>query len=61
MKCETTTATLITDKTTDNRPIYQVDVYHNNDDANSLCPYGGFVWVRFTLDENHWVTMKGKA
>ena len=56
----TTTATLITDKTTDNRPIYQVDVYHNNDDANSLCPYGGFVWVRFTLDENHWVTMKGK-
>lgn len=56
----TTTATLITDKTTDNRPIYQVDVYHNNDDANSLCPYGGFVWVRFTLDENHWVTMKGE-
>ena len=55
-----TPATLITDKTTDNRPIYQVDVYHNNDDANSLCPYGGFVWVRFTLDENHWVTMKGK-
>lgn len=55
-----TPATPIRDKTTDGRPIYQVDVYHNNDDADSLCPYGGFVWVRFTLDENHWVTMKGK-
>ena len=57
----TTTATLITDKTADNRPIYQVEVYHNNDDANSLCPYGGFVWVKFTLDDGHWVTMKGQG
>ncbi len=53
-----TTATPIMDKTTDGRPIYQVDVYKG--DESSLCPYGGFVWVRFTLDENHWVTMKGK-
>ena len=55
-----TPAQLITDKTTDGRSIYQVDVYHNNDDENSLCPYGGFVWVKFTLDNDHWVTMKGK-
>ena len=56
----TTTATLITDKTADNRPIYQVEVYHNNDDANSLCPYGGFVWVKFKLDDDHCVKMMGE-
>ena len=56
----TTTATLITDKTNDGRPIYQVDVYHKQGDETSLCPYGGFVWVKFTLDDGHWVTMKGK-
>lgn len=55
-----TTATLIKDKTTDGRHIYQVDVYHKQGNETSLCPYGGFVWVKFTLDENHWVTMKGK-
>ncbi len=55
-----TTATLIKDKTTDGRSIYQVDVYHNQGKETSLCPYGGFVWVKFTLDENHWVTMKGE-
>lgn len=55
-----TTATLINDKTTDGRSIYQVDVYHNQGKETSLCPYGGFVWVKFTLDENHWVTMKGE-
>lgn len=54
-----TTANLITDKTTDGRPIYQVDVYHG--DKNSLCPNGGFVWVKFTLDDGHWVTMKGQS
>lgn len=57
-----TTATLITDKTTDGRLIYQVDVYHDDQDKdNSLCPYGGFVWVKFTLDDDHWVTMKGQG
>lgn len=56
-----TPATPIRDKTTDGRPIYQVDVYHNNDDADSLCPYKGFVWVKFTLDNDHWVTMKGQG
>lgn len=55
-----TPATPIRDKTTDGRPIYQVDVYHNNDDADSLCPYGGFVWVKFTLGDGRWVTMKGE-
>ena len=55
-----TPAQLITDKTTDGRSIYQVDVYHNNDDENSLCPYGGFVWVKFTLDNDHWVQMNGE-
>ena len=53
-----TTAQLITDKTTDGRPIYRVDVYQG--DENSLCPYGGFVWVKFALDDNHWVKMKGE-
>lgn len=57
-----TTAQLITDKTTDGRLIYQVDVYHDDQDKdNSLCPYGGFVWVKFTLDNDHWVTMKGQG
>ena len=57
-----TTAQLITDKTTDGRSIYQVDVYHDDQDKdNSLCPYGGFVWVKFTLDNDHWVTMKGQG
>lgn len=56
-----TPATPIRDKTTDGRPIYQVDVYHNNDDADSLCPYGGFVWVKFTLGDGRWVTMKGQS
>ena len=56
-----TPATPIRDKTTDGRPIYQVDVYHNNDDADSLCPYKGFVWVKFTLDNNNWVEMKGQG
>ena len=55
-----TPATPIRDKTTDGRPIYQVDVYHNNDDADSLCPYKGFVWVKFTLGDGRWVTMKGE-
>ena len=55
-----TTATLITDKTNDGRPIYQVDVYHNQGKETSLCPYGGFVWVKFTLDDGRWVTMKGE-
>lgn len=53
-----TTANRITDKTTDGRSIYQVDVYQNGD--SSLCPNGGFVWVKFKLDDGHWVTMKGK-
>ena len=55
-----TPAQLITDKTTDGRSIYQVDVYHNNDDENSLCPYGGFVWVKFKLDDGHCVKMMGE-
>ena len=55
-----TTANLITDKTTDGRPIYQVDVYQG-DKNNSLCPNGGFVWVKFTLDKSHWVTMMGQS
>lgn len=55
-----TPATPIRDKTTDGRPIYQVDVYHNQGKETSLCPYGGFVWVKFTLDDGRWVTMKGK-
>lgn len=55
-----TTATLIKDKTTDGRSIYQVDVYHKQGNETSLCPYGGFVWVKFTLDDGHWVTMKGE-
>ena len=54
-----TTANLIKDKTTDGRPIYQVDVYQNGD--SSLCPNGGFVWVKFTLDKSHWVTMMGQS
>lgn len=54
-----TTANLITDKTTDGRPIYQVDVYHG--DKSSLCPNGGFVWVKFTLDDGHWIKMKGQS
>lgn len=56
-----TTATLIKDKTTDGRSIYQVDVYHNQGKETSLCPYGGFVWVKFKLDDGHWVTMKGQS
>ena len=55
-----TTAKRTDDSTKDGRPIYQVDVYHNQGKETSLCPYGGFVWVKFTLDENHWVTMKGQ-
>lgn len=58
-KVRDTTANLIKDKTTDGRPIYQVDVYQG-DKNNSLCPNGGFVWVKFKLDDGHWVTMKGK-
>lgn len=54
-----TTAKRTDDLTKDGRRIYQVDVYHNNDDADSLCPYGGFVWVKFTLDKDHWVQMNG--
>ena len=57
-KVRDTTANLIKDKTTDGRSIYQVDVYQNGD--SSLCPNGGFVWVKFKLDDGHWVTMKGK-
>lgn len=56
-----TTATLIKDKTNDGRPIYQVDVYHKQGDETSLCPYKGFVWVKFTLDNNNWVEMKGQG
>lgn len=55
-----TTAKRTADLTKDGRLIYQVDVYHNNDDADSLCPYGGFVWVKFTLDKDHWVQMNGE-
>ena len=58
-KVRETKANLITDKTTDGRPIYQVDVYHG--DKSSLCPNGGFVWVKFALDDDHWVTMKGQS
>ena len=58
-KVRETKANLITDKTTDGRPIYQVDVYHG--DKSSLCPNGGFVWVKFALDDGHWVTMKGQS
>ena len=56
-----TTAQLITDKTTDGRSIYQVDVYHDQGKENSLCPYGGFVWVKFTLDDDHCVKMMGQS
>ena len=58
-KVRETKANLITDKTTDGRPIYQVDVYHG--DKSSLCPNGGFVWVKFTLDDGHWIKMKGQS
>lgn len=58
-KVRETTAQLITDKTTDGRLIYQVDVYHGN--KSSLCPNGGFVWVKFALDNDHWVMMKGQS
>ena len=56
-----TTAQLITDKTTDGRSIYQVDVYHDQGNENSLCPYGGFVWVKFTLDDGRSVKMMGQS
>lgn len=59
-KVRDTTANLIKDKTTDGRPIYQVDVYQG-DKNNSLCPNGGFVWVKFKLDDGHWVTMMGQS
>lgn len=55
-----TTAKRTDDSTKDGRPIYQVDVYHNEGNANSLCPYKGFVWVKFTLDNDHWVQMNGE-
>lgn len=55
-----TTAKRTDDSTKDGRPIYQVDVYHNHGAANSLCPYEGFVWVKFTLDKDHWVQMNGE-
>lgn len=48
------------DLTKDGCPIYQVDVY-NKDNENSLCPYGGFVWVKFTLDDTNWVQMNGES
>ena len=48
------------DLTKDGCPIYQVDVY-NKDDGNSLCPYGGFVWVKFRLDDANWVQMNGES
>lgn len=48
------------DLTKDGRTIYKVDVY-NKDDENSLCPYGGFVWVKFALDNNNWVQMNGES
>ena len=48
-------------ETKDGRPIYQVDVYHNQGKETSLCPYGGFVWVKFKLDDGHWVRMNGKV
>ena len=56
-----TTAKRTDDSTKDGRPIYQVDVYHNEGNANSLCPYKGFVWVKFTLDNDHWVQMNGES
>ena len=59
-KVRETTAQLITDKTADGRSIYQVDVYHDQGNENSLCPYGGFVWVKFKLDDDHCVKMMGK-
>lgn len=55
-----TTAKRTDDLTKDGRHIYQVDVYHNEGNANSLCPYKGFVWVKFTLDNDHWVQMYGE-
>ena len=55
-----TTAKRTDDLTKDGRSIYQVDVYHNEGNANSLCPYKGFVWVKFRLDNDHWVQMNGK-
>lgn len=55
-----TTAKRTDDSTKDGRTIYQVDVYHNQGKETSLCPYGGFVWVKFALDKDHWVTMKGQ-
>ena len=55
-----TTAKRTDDSTKDGRSIYQVDVYHNEGNANSLCPYKGFVWVKFRLDNDHWVQMNGK-
>ena len=56
-----TTAKRTDDSTKDGRPIYQVDVYHDQGQENSLCPYGGFVWVKFTLDNDHWVQMNGEV
>ena len=58
-KVRDTTAQLITDKTIDGRSIYQVDVYHGN--KSSLCPNGGFVWVKFTLDDGRCVKMMGQS
>lgn len=55
-----TTAKRTDDSTKDGRRIYQVDVYHNEGNANSLCPYKGFVWVKFSLDNNNWVQMNGE-
>ena len=55
-----TTAKRTDDSTKDGRSIYQVDVYHNEGNANSLCPYKGFVWVKFRLDNDHWVQMNGE-
>lgn len=55
-----TTAKCTADSTKDGRPIYQVDVYHKQGEETSLCPYGGFVWVKFTLDNDHWVQMNGE-
>ena len=59
--CEkNTTAKRTDDLTKDGRRIYQVDVYHKQGEETSLCPYGGFVWVKFTLDDDHWVQMNGE-
>ena len=55
-----TTAKRTGDSTKDGRSIYQVDVYHKQDEETSLCPYGGFVWVKFTLDNDHWIQMNGE-